>query len=233
LIKEYTPNLSIKQWAEEDRPREKLLLKGRSALSDAEVLAILISTGTKNESALELGKKILNLYKNDLNELGKLSVEELTETKGIGEAKAITILAALELGRRRQLTEIKDKLQFKTSKQVFDYFHPKISHLHYEEFHVLLLNKSLKLINDERISIGGIAGTIVDARIVFNLALRHHATSLILVHNHPSGNHKPSAEDITLTKRLKEAGKFLLIEVADHIIISESGYCSLTDEGLI
>ncbi len=233
MIKEYTPNLSIKQWAEEDRPREKLLLKGKSALSDAELLAILISTGTKNESAVELAKKILNIYKGDLNELGKLSVKELTETKGIGEAKAITILAALELGRRRQFSEIKDKLQLKTSKQVFDYFQPKIADLPHEEFHVLLLNTSLKLISDERISVGGIANTIADPRIIFNLALKNHATSIILVHNHPSGNHKPSQQDIALTKKLREGGKLLDIEVADHIIISESGYYSLTDEGLI
>lgn len=231
MIKEYSANLSIKQWAEEDRPREKFLLKGKSALSDAELLAILIGSGTKNESALELAKKVLSIYNNNLNDIGKLSVKELTETKGIGEVRAITILAALELGRRRQLAEIKDKLQLKTSKQVFDYFQPKISDLAFEEFHVLLLNNSCKLISDERVSIGGIAGTIVDSRIIFNLALRHHATSIILVHNHPSGNHKPSAADIAMTKKLKEAGKILDIMVNDHVIISESGYYSFTDDG--
>jgi len=231
LSKEYLPNLSIKQWAEEDRPREKLVLKGKSTLSDAELLAILISTGTKNESAVELAKRILNNYKNDLNELGKLSVKQLMETKGIGEAKAITIIAALELGRRRQASEIKEKLQLNTGTLVNQYFKTKVTELLHEEFYVLYLNNANRLLGEERISMGGLAGTIADVRIIFSYAIKYLSTSIILIHNHPSGNPKPSQLDIDQTKKIKEAGKLLDIRVLDHVIIAEAGFYSFADEG--
>jgi len=231
LSKEYLPNLSIKQWAEEDRPREKLVLKGKSTLSDAELLAILISTGTKNESAVELAKRILNNYKNDLNELGKLSVKQLMETKGIGEAKAITIIAALELGRRRQASEIKEKLQLNTGTLVNQYFKTKVTELLHEEFYVLYLNNANRLLGEERISMGGLAGTIADVRIIFSYAIKYLSTSIILIHNHPSGNPKPSQLDIDQTKKIKEAGKLLDIRVLDHVIIAETGFYSFADEG--
>jgi len=231
LSKEYLPNLSIKQWAEEDRPREKLVLKGKSILSDAELLAILISTGTKNESAVELAKRILNNYKNDLNELGKLSVKQLMETKGIGEAKAITIIAALELGRRRQASEIKEKLQLNTGTLVNQYFKTKVTELLHEEFYVLYLNNANRLLGEERISMGGLAGTIADVRIIFSYAIKYLSTSIILIHNHPSGNPKPSQLDIDQTKKIKEAGKLLDIRVLDHVIIAETGFYSFADEG--
>lgn len=231
MSKEYLPNLSIKQWAEEDRPREKLVLKGKSTLSDAELLAILISTGTKNESAVELAKRILNNYKNDLNELGKLSVKQLMETKGIGEAKAITIIAALELGRRRQASEIKEKLQLNTGTLVNQYFKTKVTELLHEEFYVLYLNNANRLLGEERISMGGLAGTIADVRIIFSYAIKYLSTSIILIHNHPSGNPKPSQLDIDQTKKIKEAGKLLDIRVLDHVIIAETGFYSFADEG--
>ena len=224
-------NLPIKQWAEDDRPREKLLLKGCSALSNAELIGILIATGTREESAVDLAKKMLSNVENNLNELGKLSVRELRKTKGIGEAKAITIIAALELGRRRKDEDVFKKKQITTSKDVFDYFQPLLSDYKHEEFWILLLNRSNKIIGRKRISEGGINGTVADPRIIFKYAVEELASSMILCHNHPSGNIKPSDEDIKLTQKIKDAGKVLDIAVIDHIIISENSYYSFADYG--
>ena len=229
----YKPSFTIKSWAEEDRPREKLLLRGRQALSDAELLAILISSGNKKESAVALSQRILQSVDHQLNELGKRSIEKLKEFDGIGEAKAITILAALELGRRRQLTDIREKPQVASSQDAFNAIAPLIMDLDREEFWILLLNRANRILARERISAGGISGTVVDARIIFQKALIGSACSLILFHNHPSGNLKPSQADIKLTQKLKKAGQTLDIAVLDHLIIGESGYYSFADEGII
>jgi len=225
--------LTIKSWAEEDRPREKLLLKGRHVLTDAELIAILIGSGSKKESAVELSKRILSEFGNNLNEIAKLSVQDLMKFKGIGEAKAISIVAAMELGRRRKETETLKREKVITSKDIFEIFRPQFMDLPHEEFHILLLNRSNHLIRKENVSKGGISGTVVDPKIIFKIALTHQASSIVLCHNHPSGNLKPSAEDISLTKKIKEAGAFLEIPILDHVIISDMGYFSFADEGMM
>lgn len=224
-------NISIKNWAEDDRPREKLLLKGRSALSDAELIAILISTGTKEESAVDLAKKTLALVSNSLNELGRLSVKDIKKTKGIGEAKAITIIAALELGRRRkdEATEVKKKIT--SSKDAYEYFHPLLSDYRHEEFWVLLLNRAHKVIGRKKISEGGVDATVADPKIIFKYAVEELASSIILCHNHPSGGVKPSDSDIKLTQKIKAAGSMLDITTIDHIIIGDKSYYSFADDG--
>lgn len=229
----YKPSFTIKSWAEEDRPREKLLLKGRQALSDAELLAILIGSGSREASAVGLSQKILQSVHQQLPELGKLNIEELKKFKGIGEAKAITITAALELGRRRQLTDIREKPQVKSSQDAFNAIAPLIMDLAQEEFWILLLNRANRILSRERISTGGISGTVVDARVIFSKALIGNACSLILFHNHPSGNLNPSQADINLTQKLKKAGEHLDIAVLDHLIIGESGFYSFADEGIL
>jgi DNA repair protein RadC len=223
-------NLSIKQWAEDDRPREKLLLKGKSSLSDAELIAILISTGTRDESAVDLAKRILARAENNINELSKHTVKDLKKIKGIGEAKAISIIAALELGRRRKEEEITDKKQIITSKNAYDYFRPLLSEYKHEEFWVLLLNNSSKIISRKKISEGGVTGTVVDPRIIFKYAVEELATSIILCHNHPSGSTKPSDADIKITHKIREIGKLFDIAVLDHIIVGERDYYSFADE---
>lgn len=225
----YTP---INQWAEDDRPREKFLLKGKSSLSDSELLAILIGSGSRNESAVQLCQRILASSQNNLNLLGKLSIQQLMNFKGIGEAKAISIAAALELGRRRREEEVIELKKITSSKAVFDIMQPLIGELSHEEFWVLFLNNSNKVIYKTQISKGGITGTIVDIRIVFKLALEHNATSIILSHNHPSGKLQASEADIQITKKIKEAGKNLDIQVLDHVIITEKSYYSFVDEGI-
>src|SRR5690554_6380071 len=202
---------SIKNWNEDDRPREKLLLKGRLALSDAELIAILIGSGSRNESAVSLSQRILADVNNNLNELGKSTINDLTKFKGIGEAKAITIIAAMELGRRRRVGEVMERQQISSSKTVFDFFQPIIGELPHEEFGILYLNNSNKIIKSERLSKGGITGTLVDVRLVYKEALQTGATAIILAHNHPSGTLKPSQPDIQLTKKLKAAGENLEI----------------------
>lgn len=219
----------IKQWAEDDRPREKLLLKGKSALSDAELLAILISTGTKEFTAVDLAQQILHLANNNLNELGKLSVKDLQKIKGIGEAKAITIAATLELGRRRKDAEPLKKEIINSSTKAYAFFEPILADNKQEEFWVLLLNRANKVISAKKISEGGIHATVVDVKIVFHYALENLASSMVLCHNHPSGSIQPSAEDIRLTKQLAEAAKLLEIHVSDHIIIGEKSYYSFAD----
>lgn len=225
----YTP---INQWAEDDRPREKFLLKGKSSLSDFELLAILIGSGSRNESAVQLCQRILASSQNNLNLLGKLSIQQLMNFKGIGEAKAISIAAALELGRRRREEEVIELKKITSSKAVFDIMQPLIGELLHEEFWVLFLNNSNKVIYKTQISKGGITGTVVDIRIVFKLALEHNATSIILSHNHPSGKLQASEADIQITKKIKEAGKNLDIQVLDHIIVTEKAYFSFVDEGI-
>lgn len=226
-------NLTIKYWAEEDRPREKLLNKGKHNLSDAELLAILIGSGSREESAVGLSQKILNTADNNLNELGKTSITELMRFKGIGEAKAITIVAALELGRRRQLTDVKDKPKIKSSRDAYNTIASLLIDLPHEEFWILLLNRSNEVISREKISTGGVSGTVVDAKIIFKKALDILASSIILVHNHPSGNLRPSQADIDVTRKMKKAGVVLDISILDHLIISERGFYSFADEGTL
>jgi DNA repair protein RadC len=225
----YTP---INQWAEVDRPREKFLLKGKSSLSDSELLAILIGSGSRNESAVQLCQRILASANNNLNQLGKLSIAQLTEFKGIGEAKAITIAAALELGRRRRSEDAEELKKITSSKAVFEIMQPIIGELPHEEFWILYLNNSNKVIHKAQLSKGGITGTVVDIRIVFKTAFEQNATSIILTHNHPSGKLMASQADIEITKKLKLAGEQLEILILDHIIITEAGYYSFQDEGI-
>jgi DNA repair protein RadC len=226
-----TTHFPINNWSEDDRPREKLMLKGKIALSDAELIAILIGSGSRNESAVALSKRILSSV-DSLNGLGKMSVSQLINFKGIGEAKAITIIAALELGRRRRAEDAVDLVKVTSSKKVFEMMQPIIGELTHEEFWVLFLNNSNKIISKSQLSKGGITGTIVDARLVFKLALENGATGLILCHNHPSGNLQPSEADKEITKKLKLAGESLDVKVLDHLIITETKYYSFVDEGI-
>ncbi|MFN3968625.1 RadC family protein [Flavobacterium sp.] len=225
-------NFSIKNWAEDDKPREKLMLKGKAVLSDAELIAILIGSGSRNESAVSLSKRILSSVNNNLNALGKLSIKQLMEFKGIGEAKAVTIAAALELGRRRRTEETAVLDKITSSKAVFEIMQPIIGELPHEEFWVLYLNNSNKVIYKSQLSKGGITGTVVDVRLIFKIALEHNATAIILSHNHPSGKLLASDADREITKKLKFAGEQLDIKVLDHIIITENGYLSFQDEGI-
>ena len=225
-------NFSIKNWAEDDKPREKLMLKGKQALSDAELIAILIGSGSRNESAVSLSKRILASVDNNLNALGKLSLKQLMEFKGIGEAKAISIAAALELGRRRRVEETVELKKISSSKAVFDIMQPLIGELPHEEFWVLYLNNSNKVIHKSQLSKGGIAGTVVDIRLVFKMALEQNAVGLVLCHNHPSGKLEASNSDKEITQKIKLAGEQLEIRVLDHIIITEKGYLSFQDEGI-
>ncbi|MBT8190248.1 MAG: DNA repair protein RadC [Saprospiraceae bacterium] len=224
---------SIKYWAEEDRPREKLLLKGRQNLSNAELIAILIGSGTKELSAVQLSKNILIRFDNDLNELARLQVADLKKFKGIGEAKAVSVIAALELGRRRQISTSSVKSRITSSKDAYKLLAGDLRDLNHEVFKILLLNRNNRVLRTETISIGGIAGTVVDPKIIFKKALDHHASSIILCHNHPSGNLNPSRQDIEITKKIVEAGKVIEIQILDHLIISYEGYFSFADEALI
>ena len=224
---------SIKNWNEDDRPREKLLLKGRTALSDAELIAILIGSGSRNESAVSLSQRILASVSNNLSELGRLSIPELMEFKGIGEAKAISIAAAMELGRRRRNGEALERKKITSSNSVFEFVQPIIGELPHEEFWILYLNNSNKIIKSAQLSKGGITGTVVDVRLAFKEASQLGAVGIILAHNHPSGTLKPSQADIQLTKKLKTAGESLDIKVLDHLIITEKAYFSFADENML
>ena len=226
-------NLSIKEWSLEDRPREKLLTKGISTLSDAELIAIIIGSGTRDESAVELSRRILGSVNHNLNELGKLTVNDLQKYKGIGEAKAISIVAALELGRRRKLSDIVERQKISSSRDVYEIFHPILADLPHEEFWILLLNRSNKILERIKISQGGISGTVTDVRLILRLALEKLASSVILCHNHPSGNQQPSDADISITQKVKESGKLMEITLLDHIIVTDSTYYSFADEGII
>ncbi|HLP65015.1 RadC family protein [Flavobacterium sp.] len=225
----YTP---INQWAEDDRPREKFLLKGKSTLSDSELLAILIGSGSRNESAVQLCQRILASTNNNLNQLGKLSIAQLTQFKGIGEAKAITIAAALELGRRRRSEEAVELTKITSSKAVFEIMQPIIGELPHEEFWVLYLNNSNKVIYKSQLSKGGITGTIVDVRLIFKTVFENNATGIILTHNHPSGKLMASEQDIQVTKKIKLAAQQLDVNLLDHIIVTENGFYSFNDEGI-
>ena len=226
-------NLRIKDWAPEDRPREKLLSKGLKSLTDAELLAILIGSGQKNESAVEVAKKVLNLTQNNLNELGKLSKKDFETIKGIGEAKAIILISALELGRRRKFSESKEKYKINSSKDAFNFMQPFLEDLSYEEFWVIYMNRSNRITDQIKISQGGVSGTVIDVRIILKHAIEKLASNLIVCHNHPSGNLQPSESDKQITNKLKEAAKFHDIQVLDHLIIGDNSYFSFADEGIM
>jgi len=224
---------SIKHWAEDERPREKMMLKGAPSLSDAELLAILISSGTRERSAIELARDILALAENNLHELGRLSISDLKKVKGIGEARAITISAAMELGRRRQLSEGLQRPLIQSSKDAADVVVPLLRDLNHEVFCVLYLNQASRLLRHEIISSGGLTGTVADIRMILKNALLHNANQLIVAHNHPSGNLKPSTADKELTRKLRESASYMDIRLLDHLIVGNASYLSLADEGLV
>jgi len=226
-------HLSIKNWAVEDRPREKMLKKGLSSLSDAELLAILLVNGGKSVSALDLAKAILAQAENNLNVLAKKDIADLQKVSGIGPAKAVTILAAIELGRRRSQQPVMQQISIKGSKDVAEYFQAKLADLQHEEFWVLLLNRANRIIHSYRLSQGGISGTVIDVRLLMKEAMNQLASSIIVCHNHPSGSLQPSSQDISLTKKIAEASKMIDIPLIDHLIVSNSGYYSFADEGMI
>ena len=223
----------IKNWSEDDRPREKLILKGKSALSDAELIAILIGSGSRNESAVELSRRILSSVDNNLNALGKLSLTQLIAFKGIGEAKAIAIIAAMDLGRRRRGENAVELKKITSSKMIFEIMQPIIGELPHEEFWIIYVNNSNNIISKSQLSKGGITATLVDVRLIFKNALEIGATGIVLCHNHPSGNLKDSEADIKITKKIKLAAESLDITILDHLIITEHGYFSFTDEGIL
>jgi DNA repair protein RadC len=225
--------LSIKEWAVDDRPREKMMNKGIGALSNAELIAILFGTGTRNESAVEIARKLLDSAGNNLNKLATFTIKDLKKIKGIGEAKAISVLTALEIGKRRKIEEAVERKKIQSSNDVYEIFGPLLGDLPYEEFWILLLNRSNCIIERMKISQGGISGTVTDVRIILKNALDKMASSIILCHNHPSGNLKPSESDISITQKLKEAGKLIDINIPDHLIVTNNGYYSFTDEGII
>lgn len=226
-------SLSIKDWSEDDRPREKLVHKGRSALSDAELIAILIGSGNREESAVGLSKRILASSSNNLSELGKFSVKDLMKFKGIGEAKAVSIVAALEIGRRRNSSDTLSRKRITSSASVYELLHPVIGDLPHEEFWVVYLNNSNKVLEKQQLSKGGITGTLVDVRLVLKTALELNAVGLILAHNHPSGTLRPSQSDKQLTQKLKKAAASIDVKILDHIIVTEKAYFSFADDGLL
>lgn len=230
---EQPEKFSIKNWSKEDRPREKLVLKGKASLSPAELLAILIGSGSRNESAVDLSKRILKLAGDNINELAKFDINKLKEIKGIGEAKAITILAALELGRRRNAEKAIEQDTIVSSQQAFEYLQSIIGDLTHEESHFITLNQASKIIAHHKTSQGGMVGTVMDPRIILKQALMDGASKIILAHNHPSGNLHPSEADKTITKKIKESAKLMDITLLDHLIITQKSYFSFADEGLL
>jgi DNA repair protein RadC len=224
---------TIKCWAEDDRPREKLLLKGSAALSDAELIAILIGSGNREETAVQLSQRILQHTFGNLIELSKLSIGDLLKFKGIGEAKALSIISALELGKRRRRSDMHEKKQITKSDHAFEIFQEQLAYLNFEQFSAILLNRANRVIRTVAISDGGITGTVVDPKKVFKLALEFNATSLILGHNHPSGQIHPSEADISLTRKMKQAGDLLELPILDHIIVGDEKYYSFADDGRI
>jgi DNA repair protein RadC len=228
-----TNSFPITNWSDDDRPREKLILKGRAAISDAELVAILIGSGSRIESAVELSKRILSSVDNNLNALGKLSMAQLVNFKGIGEAKAIAIIAALELGRRRRGEEAAELKKITSSKMIFEMMQPLIGELPHEEFWIIYVNNSNVILSKSQLSKGGITATLVDVRLILKHALEIGATGMVLCHNHPSGNLKASEADLKITKKIKLAAESLDITILDHIIIGEHGYLSFTDEGIL
>jgi DNA repair protein RadC len=232
-VKEYQPKLSIKSWAEDDRPREKLILKGRSALTDAELIAILIGSGNRELSAVELAKLILSSYDNNLNNISKKSAKDLMKFKGIGEAKAISIIAALELGRRRKEEGVTKKMKISSSRDAFALLYPLMADKPIEEFWVLLLNQNNRVQSKHLISSGGVSGTVADVRVILRLALDELSSGIILSHNHPSGNILPSLADKNLTHKIFEASKLMDVKVLDHIIIGDEDYYSFADSDIL
>jgi DNA repair protein RadC len=222
---------TIKEWSEDDRPREKLLAKGVNSLSDAELLAIIIGSGSRDENAVELAKKILLQSGNNLNELGKLSVIDLQKHKGVGVAKAVSIVAAMELGRRRTGSEVVERKQIKRSDDIFKLFYPLLCDLPHEEFWLLFLNRSNRVLDRQKLSSGGLSNTTADVRIVLKMAIDRLASSVVLCHNHPSGNLKPSEQDKNITRKIKEGGALLDVMLLDHVIVADNRYYSFADEG--
>jgi len=233
MKKEKAEFLNIKRWAAEDRPREKLLLKGKAALTDAELIAILLGTGTAAMSAVDVAKTILEAVGNDLNELARLTVKDLTKIKGVGEAKAVTIVSALELGRRRKDLLGEEKPKISGSKDIYDLLKAELLDIPHEAFWIVLLNRANRVIKKHQISQGGVAGTVADPKIIFKIALEELASGVILAHNHPSGNLTASQADIDLTRKLKESGKLLEIQILDHVIFAGKKYMSFADEGIL
>lgn len=229
----YEQKLGIKSWAEADRPREKLLLNGRKALTDAELIAILIGSGNANETAVDLSKRILSFYQNDLAKIAQLGVKELCKFKGIGEARAIAIVAALELGRRRKEVVAPEPQKINSAQHAYEALSAEFLDLPHEEFWLLVLNHAHFVLSKHFISKGGRAGTVVDPKIIFKLAIDHHAAAIVVAHNHPSGNLQPSAADIDITKKIKAAGLMLDLPLLDHLIICNHAFLSLADEGLM
>ncbi len=225
--------LTIRQLAEEDRPREKMMTKGSEALSDAELIAILIGSGNADESAVTLSQRMLASCSGDLNSLGKWGLENFCTFKGMGPAKSLTVMAALELGRRRKLQERKERTRITSSVDIYELFHPLMADLPTEEFWVLLLNRSNRVIDKVRISSGGIDQTTADVRTILREALLARATQMVLIHNHPSGNIQPSQEDKRITERIKGAGRLMNISVIDHVIVTDGAYYSFNDEGIL
>nr|WP_321358630.1 DNA repair protein RadC [uncultured Draconibacterium sp.] len=225
--------LNIKDWAVEDRPREKLLNKGPRSLTDAELIAILIGSGNIEETAVELSRRILTSVENSLNDLGRKSIEYLTKFQGIGEAKAVTIVAALELGKRRKDADVFNKKQITGSKDAADYFIPMLGDLNHEEFWILLLNRGNRIIDSFMVSQGGISGTVIDVRLILKNALDKMASAIILCHNHPSGTMQASNADLNITNKIKSAAEIMDITVLDHIIVGQNNYLSLADEGML
>ncbi len=229
----YSNTSSIKAWAEEDRPRERLVLKGKTSLSNAELLAILIGSGSRNESAVELSKRILAQVNNNLQELSRLGISELSKFKGIGEVKAISIIAAIELGKRYRSTNAVKKKKIESSQDAFDAIYAYLTDSSYEEFYVILLNRANEIISTHKVSEGGTSGTVVDPKRVFKLGLEKQASSIILCHNHPSGNLLPSHQDKSITKNFVESGDLLQMKILDHLIIGNGNYYSFTDSGIL
>lgn len=225
--------LTIKEWAEDDRPREKMISKGVSSLSDAELMAILIGSGTKNETAVAISQRILASVNNNLNELGKFTLKDLTKTKGIGTAKGVTIMAALELGRRRKISEALNRRQITSSSDVIEIFQPLLADLPHEEFWILLLNRANRVIDRVKVSEGGFTATVVDVRKIMQIAIENQAIGLILCHNHPSGNHNPSDDDLKITTKIREASNTLDLKLLDHIVVTNNKCFSMADNSLL
>ncbi len=230
---DYTAKTNIKAWAEEDRPREKMLLKGKSTLSEAELLAIIISSGSQEHSAVELSKIILSESNNNLNDLAKLSINDLQKFKGIGEAKAISIVAALELGRRRKNTDSLEKPRIKKAADAYNYLKQYMLDLDHEQFWIILLKRNLEIIKAVQISAGGVAGTVVDIKIIFKHVVENLASGIVLSHNHPSGNLNPSKQDEVLTMKIKQSADIMDIILMDHVIFTDNGFFSFQEEGLL
>ena len=228
-----TVRIPIKQWAEPDRPREKLINKGRAALTEAELIAILLGSGNKNQTAVELAQHILNYCGNDLNTLAKQSFKDLQKFKGIGEAKAISIISALEIGRRRKDSNSEKKIQIHSSKDAFNLIRGDLMDLSHEEFWIILLQRNNKVILKEMVSKGGVSGTVVDSKLIFKRAIEETASGIILIHNHPSGNLKPSNEDIAITKKIKHGGKSLDVTLLDHLIVTDNSFYSFADQSIL